>query len=57
MVTVLHPITAAVFKVIPKIIRFLTSALQFVILDVGILTALLQMYALVTKVIQNRVMI
>jgi hypothetical protein len=52
MVNALLPISAAAFKVTPKIIS-LISALHFVILDVGILIALLQTYALVSVVIQN----
>jgi cell shape-determining protein MreD len=53
MVTALLPISAVAFKVTPKIMQSLTSALQFVIPDVGILIALLRTYVLVSVVIQN----
>jgi hypothetical protein len=53
MATALLPISAVAFKVTPKIIQSLTSALQYVILDVGILIALLRTYVLVSEVIQN----
>jgi cell shape-determining protein MreD len=53
MATALLLIFAVAFKVTPKIIQSLTSALQYVILDVGILIALLRTYVLVSEVIQN----
>jgi hypothetical protein len=54
MATALVLISAVAFKVTAKITQSLTSALQCVILDVGILIVLLQIRVLVSVVIQNK---